>query len=339
MARFLLIVAAGFGFLLTVGLANLLVPVLCGARKWSAHFHKKKRFKGASWRASKNGIPTMGGLCIILATILSVAGVGAGLSFGQIELVREDWLTQVNLAVSTAFLFAMIGFADDFIRIWRNQPAGLPEFLKFVLQSTVVGIALVLYGQNGYLSTATMMPIVGYFEFGDLFYLLSFVFTLFFVRSVEKTDGIDGMCTSCSFISVLGLLVLSVSFGCFEASIFPAALAGSLLAFLFWNFYPAKISMGSTGSLFLAGAMFGIAQGLNWPGLLWLLGLPYFVEGLFSLVQFVYYMFTGKRIFSNAPCHVFLAKKGWTPIGLIYLFSGISVLGVVFALMLVRLGQ
>ncbi len=340
MARFLLVVAAAFGFLLTIGFANLLVPILHGVqlRKRKGHIKPKKKQQGISWRASKKGIPTMGGLCIMFATLLSVSAVRVGLAMAQPELVNEQWLNQVDLAIFAAFAFGLIGIVDDLTRVARNQPAGLPEFLKFMLQAVAVAMVLMLYGESGYLNTATMMPVVGYFDFGDAFYGISFVFTLFFVRSVEKTDGVDGLCTSCSFITLLSLVVISVTFGSFEAAIVPTALAGALLAFMFWNFYPAKIAMGSTGSLFLAGAMLGIAQGLNWPGLLWVLGLPYFAEGFFSLLQFVYYMFTGKRAFSAAPLHVLLAKKGWSPIGLIYLFSGISIMGVAFALLFIRLG-
>ncbi len=339
MARFLLIVATGFSFLLTIGFANLLVPVLHGVYSKTKHIKpKRKQFRGISWRASKKGIPTMGGLCIMLASIFSVVCVSIGLEMGQPELVDIAWTQQVQLAVFTAFLFGSIGIADDLVRVARNQPAGLPEFLKFVLQSAAVGVTLLVYGENGYLNTAVTMPVVGYFDFGDAFYAVSFAFMLFFVRCVEKTDGVDGLCTSCSFITMLGLVVISVFFGSFEATVFPAALAGSLLAFMFWNFHPAKISMGSTGSLFLAGAMFGIAQGLNWPGLLWVMGLPYFIEGIFSLLQFVYYLFTGKTIFSAAPFHVFLGKRQWTEIGLIYLFSGISVMGVMFTFLFIRLG-
>ncbi len=312
MARFLLVAATAFGFLLTIGFANLLVPMLHGVQKRGQHPPQKGRFRGVSWRASKKGIPTMGGLCIVLACLLSVAAVGMGLGIGQAALISIDWTQQVRLAVITAFAFGVIGMLDDLTRVARNQPAGLPEFLKFVLQSVVVGFVLVMYQGNGYLSTATMMPVVGYFDFGSAFYPISFAFSLFFVRCVEKTDGIDGLCSSCAFISILGLVVFSVSFGSFEAAIFPCALAGSLLAFLFWNFHPAKIAMGNTGSLFLAGAMLGIAQGLNWPGLLWVMGLPYFIEGIFSLAQFLYYLFTGKRAFSSAPLHVLLAKKGWS---------------------------
>ncbi|MFI3169305.1 MAG: phospho-N-acetylmuramoyl-pentapeptide-transferase [Faecalibacterium sp.] len=280
----------------------------------------------------------MGGLCILFATLLSVTVTIMGLTLGQSEFLQTDWTQQVRLAAITALLFAVIGAGDDITRIRRNQPAGLSEFIKFLLQSLAVGVVLVLYSVSGYLNTATVLPVVGYYDLGNAYYLVAYVFALFFVRCVEKTDGVDGLCTSCAFISVLGLLVLSVYFGSFEASIFPAALAGALLAFLFWNFHPAKISMGSTGSLFLAGAMFGIAQGLNWPGILWVLGLPYFIEGIFSLIQFICYLCTGKRIFSAAPLHVLLAKKGWSEFGLIYLFSGISVMGVVFTLLFIRLG-
>ncbi len=340
MARFLLVVAAAFGFLLTVGFANLLVPILHGVQFSIAKKATKPRRKaqGISWRASKKGIPTMGGLCIMLSTLLSVIAVRIGLAMVQPELINEQWVNQVDLAIFAAFAFGIIGICDDLTRVARNQPAGLPEFLKFMLQAVVVVVVLLIYGQHGYFSTATMMPVVGYFDFGDAFYPVSYAFTLFFVRSVEKSDGVDGLCTSCAFITLLALVMISVLFGSFEAAVVPAALAGALLAFLFWNFYPAKIALGSTGSLFLAGAMVGIAQGLNWPGLLWVLGLPYFAEGFFSLVQFVYYMCTGKRIFSAAPLHVLLAKKGWSQVGLSYLFSGISVMGVAFAMLFIRLG-
>lgn len=337
MERFLLVMGAGFGFLLTIAFANLLVPILHDVHKKVDTTVPKRKQKGISWRASKKGIPTMGGLCILFACLLSVVALDVGLTIGESEIIITSWTQQVSFALLIAFLFASIGMLDDLTRVARNQPAGLPEFLKFVLQGIAVMLMLVLYGGAGLLSTTTILPVVGAVDMGDAFYCITFVFSLFFVRSVEKTDGLDGLCTSCAFITVLGLLVFSVYLDSFQSAIFPTVLAASVLAFLFWNFYPAKISLGSTGSLFLAGAMLGIAQGINWPGLLWVLGLPYFVEGLFSLLQFCYYLFTGKYAFSNAPFHVYLSKKGWSPSGLIYLFSGISVMGVVFALLMVRL--
>ncbi len=339
MERFLLIVATGFGFLITIGLANLIVPILFFAQKNQPVQKAKRQHKGVSWRASKKGIPTMGGLCIVFASLLSIVAVDVGLNIGESEIIITSWTQQVTLTVMVAFMFGAIGMADDAIRMLRNQPAGLPEFVKFMLQAAAVGISLLLYWQYGYLSTATILPVFGYTDLGGVFYPLSYLFALFFVRSVDKTDGVDGLCSSCAFISVLGLLVFSVTLGSFEGAVFPAALAGSLLAFLFWNFYPAKISMGSTGSLFLAGAMLAMAQALNWPGLLWVIGLPYFIEGVFSLVQFVWYLCTGKHILAQTPLYALMMQKGWSQTGLIYLFSSVSVLGVMFAMLLVRMGE
>ncbi len=330
MARFLLIVAAAFGFLLTIAFANLLVPVF--------RFAKNKRVQGVSWRAQKAGLPTMGGLCFVLASLLAIVIAQVGLALVEPEMLEADWTLRVQLAVASAFLFGAVGFVDDLVQLVRKQPAGLTALLKYLCEAAVTLIVMELFARCGMLSSEAIFPVVGYVNFGTLYYPVLFVFAMFLVHSISLTDRVEGLCISCSFVTLLGFATIAVLVNEFEAALFPSALAGCLVAFLLWNFYPAKIHMGSVGNLFLAGAIFGVWGTLNTPGLLLLFGIPYLIEGVFAWMQGVYYLIRRKKLFPAATLSGILFEKGWGATKICCAFGGISLASVLFVVLFMRLG-
>ncbi len=332
MARFALVAAAAFGFLLTIAFGNLLVPLLQAVKGG------KKVLKGVPWSAYKGSKPTMGGLCFILASVISLGIVGSAVMFAEPLLLGMDWMGETQLVLYSAFAIGVVGFIEDIVCQRNKAGAGLPTLVKWALLALAILVIMLIYWQNGLLVSTVVLPVLGVVDLGITYIPMLFFVTFLFVRSVDGTEGISGLCSSTIFLILLALCSICVLLNSFELAIFPAAIAGSLLAFLFWNFPPAKIHMGSTGSMFLAGAVFGIIQILNWPGLLVLLALPYWFEGLSVIIQRFSIRFFHKKIFRAAPFHNFLLERGWSEVKVIYAFCGFALVGVFLSIIFLRLG-
>ncbi len=332
MARYALVAAAAFGFLLTIALGNLIVPILQAMRSG------KKVLKGLPWSAYKGAKPTMGGLCFILASIISLGIVGSAVMFAEPLLLGMDWMGETQLVLWSAFAIGAVGFVEDIVRQRNKAGAGLPTLVKWALLALALLVLMLFYWENGLLSSTVVLPFFGFVDFGVSYIPILFFIVFFFVRSVDVTEGISGLCSSTILLILLAVCSMCVLLNAFELAIFPAALAGSLLAFLFWNFPPAKIHMGSTGSMFLAGAVFGLVQLLNWPGLLLLIALPYWFEGFSVIIQRISIRFFHKKIFRAAPFHNFLLERGWSEVKVIYAFCGFTIIGIVLSAMFLRLG-
>ena len=152
------------------------------------------------------------------------------------------------------------------------------------------------------------------------------------VNSVNLTDGIDGLATGVTMPVALFFTAAAALWGYQELGIFAAALFGGLCAFLLYNFYPAKVFMGDTGSLFLGGAVCGMAFALDLPMVIPVVGLIYVVEVLSDIIQVVYFKKTGgKRFFRMAPLHHHLEMGGWSENKLFCVFSGLTLLLCVLA--------
>ena len=145
------------------------------------------------------------------------------------------------------------------------------------------------------------------------------------VNAVNLTDGIDGLATGVTIPVALFYMAASAWFGKNDLAVLSAALAGGLAAFLLYNFHPAKVFMGDTGSLFLGGMVCGLAFALDIPLVLPIIGLVYVVEVLSDIIQIVYFKKThGKRFFRMAPLHHHLEMGGWSETKLFCIFSGIT---------------
>ena len=153
-------------------------------------------------------------------------------------------------------------------------------------------------------------------------------------ESVRIADGIDGLCCGTAFAAQLGLMLCMTILGWFPLAVFPAALAGALMAFLLWNFPPARLRLGSVGSLFLAGALGCAPLCIGWPDLALPLGLPYWLEGGMVAVQIVVYQTTHgkKQLFRTAPLHRWMELRGSSAVQIFYTFCVLALLGAALAL-------
>jgi phospho-N-acetylmuramoyl-pentapeptide-transferase len=145
------------------------------------------------------------------------------------------------------------------------------------------------------------------------------------VNAVNLTDGVDGLCGSVTVPVMVFFAAAAIAMGKFEVALLPACLIGGLVGYLFYNWHPAKVFMGDTGSLFLGGIVCGLAFALNMPLILLLVGLVYIMETLSVILQVGYFKLThGKRIFKMAPIHHHFEMCGWREVKIVFVFSALS---------------
>ena len=227
-----------------------------------------------------------------------------------------------------AMVYGLIGFIDDFAKIRKKENTGLTAGWKFLLQLAAAIAFLALLRYFGYLSPNLYIP---FFQVGlKLPWVVYLVFAAFVivgcVNAVNITDGLDGLAGSVTLAVAVFFAVLSVFWDKGSVGIFAGALAGGLLGFLIYNFYPAKVFMGDTGSLFLGGAVCGLAFAMDAPLVLIPVGIVYIIETLSDIIQIGYFKLThGKRVFRMAPLHHHLELGGWSEVRIVLTFAGITV--------------
>ena len=282
---------------------------------------------GPSWHSVKAGTPTMGGVMFILATALGILTVGF-----------EDML-QGRFLHLFVFLFALafgaIGFLDDWEKLKKRQNLGLTARMKFLLQLLAALLFVVLMERFHIISSRVYVPFFNrYLTFPRwLYYVASAFIIVGTVNAVNITDGIDGLAAGTSIPVFLFFVALVFETGRHaELGVFSSSLLGGLVGFLFYNFNPARVFMGDTGSLFLGGALAAMAFAYDMPLILVTLGFVFLVETLSDIIQVVYFKIThGKRVFKMAPFHHHLEMGGWTgkkwrEKELFLLFTGVSLL-------------
>ena len=284
---------------------------------------------GPTWHQTKQGTPTMGGLMFIIGVLVGIVAGYSLLLNSEPTLMEEGYKNQsVSLLISvvTAMVFGIIGFVDDYIKVVKKRNLGLTEKQKLVLQFAVTTGFLLAQYSIGHINTAVTIPVIGQFDLGYFYYPIVFAGIIFMVNAVNLTDGIDGLCSSVTFVVALGFFMISASYGYYSNSIFACALAGALAGFLIWNFYPAKVFMGDTGSMFLGGSVVAMAWAVNRPEVLVIIGIIYTCEALSVVIQVTYFKLThGKRIFKMSPIHHHYEMSGWSEIKIVYVFSAVAV--------------
>lgn len=303
-------------FAISLGLGKLLIPAL---RALKAGQSIKEI--GPTWHMSKQGTPTMGGLMFL-------AGIGIAVLVGGWGAMLRGSYTHLVVYLF-ALVFGVIGFVDDYEKVKHHHNTGLTAIQKFLLQLAASVAFVVLLRHMGLLSPNLYIPFWG--KELILSWPVYMVFAAFVivgtVNAVNITDGVDGLATGVTIPVALFYTAVAAWYGYMEVGTLAAALAGGLVAFLFYNFHPAKVFMGDTGSLFLGGAVCGLAFALDIPLVLPVIGAIYVAEVLSDIIQVAYFKLThGKRIFRMAPLHHHFEMGGWSEVKLFSVFSGITVL-------------
>ncbi|MBQ1546724.1 MAG: phospho-N-acetylmuramoyl-pentapeptide-transferase [Clostridia bacterium] len=294
---------------------------------------------GPSWHKSKQNTPTMGGLMFIVGILAATAVTCLCYKMAQKDyIVLRLRAAQVFGGFLMAFLYGAIGFVDDYISIKKKRNLGLTAKQKLAVQFTVAFLylfAMRFFGDD----TRTIVPFVGLVNLGFFYYILSAVFIVGIVNAVNLTDGIDGLCGSVTMFVSAFLMVMAGVSGFEGENIYCAAIAGGCLGFLVWNFNPAKVFMGDTGSLFLGGAICAAAFALDVPILLVPLAVIYLAEMFSVMLQVTYFKLThGKRIFKMTPIHHHFEMSGWSEVKIVIVFSAVTFLAGIGTLLLFLFG-
>ena len=318
---FLVFLAVVFAMVVTMVLTPLWIKFLK-----SSHIGQQVRADGPESHLVKQGTPTMGGLMFIIGSAAAVLLLGwpdfAAGRFGG------------GFVLLFALVFGVIGYIDDYVKVKKHQNTGLTAPQKFLLQLAAAIVFTVLMRNHHYLTPDLYIPFVNVTL--SLPWPVYMVFAAFVmvgtVNAVNLTDGVDGLATGVTIPVMLFYVAVSAWYGRSDLITAAAAMAGGLSAFLIYNFHPAKVFMGDTGSLFLGGAVCGLAFALDIPLVLILVGIIYILETLSDILQVGYFKLThGKRIFRMAPLHHHLELGGWSEVKLFCVFSGVTLLACVLA--------
>lgn len=298
-------------FLISVVFCPILIPFL---RKLK--FGQTEREEGPQSHLKKNGTPTMGGL-VILASILLTS------------LIYIGKFTEILPVLFMTLGFGLIGFLDDYIKVVKKRSLGLTPLQKMALQFIVTGVFIYYYFKIAGLDTSIKIPFVsgdGFVMPTWLFIIFVFVVVLGTVNGVNFTDGLDGLASGVTVIVATFFTIAALSL---NPSMTPitGAVVGSLLGFLLFNTYPARVFMGDTGSLALGGFVSSIALMLHMPLFIVIIGLIYLVEVLSVILQVGYFKLThGKRIFKMAPIHHHFELCGYSETQVVAAFSIVTAL-------------
>ena len=293
---------------------------------------------GPKWhKAKKQGTPTMGGIMFIIA--VSVCFACAVILFGPLggkNFAGEDRqeLVRAVSGLIMAVMFGFMGFLDDFIKVKKKHNEGLTVMQKIVIQVLIIAAYFATLYLSGMTRTAILFPWGWTWELGWLYYPIMGVVILYLVNAVNLTDGIDGLAGSVTVPVALFFAVVGSWWGYEnDLGVFAAAMVGGLIGFLVYNFHPAKVFMGDTGSLFLGGAVAGLAFAYDMPLVLLLVGIVYICETLSDIIQVAYFKAThGKRIFKMAPLHHHFELCGWSEVKLVTIFTLVSAVFCMLAL-------
>ena len=286
-----ILIAALVSFAVSAIAGKLLIPIL---RRMKAGQSIKE--DGPTWHMSKQGTPTMGGLMFILGILVAIVLIGWP------DIARGDF--RAVFVFCFALVFGVIGYLDDYEKVKKHENTGLTAGPKFLLQLAAAIAFTALLRHFGYLAPHLYIPFANVTV--ELPWMLYMVFAAFVmvgtVNAVNITDGVDGLSSSVTL-----------------------PVAAFFSAVLLYNHYPAKVFMGDTGSLFLGGAVCGLAFAFDMPLILILVGIVYIAETLSDIIQVVYFKAThGKRIFRMAPLHHHFEMGGWSEKKVVAVFALVS---------------
>lgn len=325
------IVTALVAFVLSERLGKILIPVLHRLK-----FGQTIRDEGPAWHKAKQGTPTMGGIIFIGAMLIVVLPAMLVCQlFLPVKIVTDAdtvaTVTRLFAGLVMAIGFGLIGFLDDYIKVVKKRNLGLTSRQKLLMQIALSGgYALLVYLTGG---TQIEVPFYGTWTAGLWFIPIAVFIIVAMTNATNLTDGVDGLCGSVSVIVCLFLLILcgdSLGYG-----MVTVAAAGAIGGFLVWNFHPARVFMGDTGSLFIGGVLCAVAFGIGRPLLLLPMGIVYFFETVSVMLQVGYFKLTGgKRLFKMSPLHHHFELCGWSENKIVAVASLTAIAGCTVALLI-----
>lgn len=299
--------------LISFGISVILCPIIIPFLK-KLKFGQNVREEGPKEHLKKTGTPTMGGLIILSAVVLT-------------SLIYIPDYHKIIPVLFMTLGFGLIGFLDDYLKIVMKRSLGLRAWQKMALQIVITAVFayyLINYTDVG---NDMLLPFTGgfqngkYLTVGNLFVPMLFFVVIGTVNGANFTDGLDGLATGVTIMIAVFFSVVSILY---KTGLEPitGAVVGSLLGFLLFNVYPARVFMGDTGSLALGGFVAATAYMMKMPIFLLIVAFIYMVEVLSVMIQVTYFKLTGgKRIFKMAPIHHHFELCGWSETRVVTVFS------------------
>lgn len=301
------ILAVMLGFIVSALLGLIAVPILKNfkiGQKISTYMNFSHR--------GKEGTPTMGGLIFIISTILVMAFL---LITGRVEFTNE-----LMIVMFVFVSYALIGFLDDFLSIKRGHNEGLTVMQKLLLQLVVALVFFYLYIKNGGSTDLVVSTLGIHIEMKWLYGLFILFILVGSSNAVNLTDGLDGLAAGLSAIAFIAFSLISLMVGYTDMGIFTLVLTGTLIGFLIYNGYPAKVFMGDTGSLALGAVMGTVAILTHREITLFIVAFVFVIETLSVIIQVFWYKTFKKRIFLMTPIHHHFEKLGWHELEIVRMF-------------------
>ena len=268
-----------------------------------------ERNDGPASHLKKQGTPTMGGIIMIIAIIISVTCTYILMNtLGKLDIARK-LLPLLLITIG----FGMIGFIDDFKKLVLKNTEGLNPKLKMLgllIISVIYTMFLINYANIG---TEIIIPFINYNLLLPIWIYIPFTIFVMLAatNAVNLTDGVDGLAGSVSAIMITAISIIAIKMGYESISVFGAIVVGCCAGFLIYNFYKAKVMMGDTGSLLLGGVISSMTIYLKLPLILIIVAIIPVLETLSVIMQVLYFRKTGKRLFRMSPLHHHFELSGW----------------------------
>ena len=311
-----LLIAGAIAAVVVILLAPLCIPILHRLK-----FGQSIREEGPKSHQKKSGTPTMGGIFLI-------AGIVAA------TLLQAEWNVEIFLALFILFGHFILGFIDDYLKVVRKHNQGL--LARYKLLGQIIIVIVTTFVASALLTDfnpTIWLPLVNVTIDAGSLYL---PFMLFVVvgasNAVNLTDGLDGLASGCMAIAASCYAVICLLTGHDDLAIFCAATVGACIGFLKFNFHPAKVFMGDTGSLALGGAFAAVGILSRTEVLLAVVGFVFVCEALSVIIQVISFKSTGKRIFRMSPLHHHFELGGWSEVKVVFVFWTVGLIAGVLGL-------
>ncbi|WP_127166048.1 phospho-N-acetylmuramoyl-pentapeptide-transferase [Veillonella sp. CHU732] len=270
------------------------------------------REDGPQAHLAKAGTPTMGGLFMMLALVITVC-------------IVPPYSVTLWMLLFLTLGHGALGFSDDFIKAVKRRNLGLTAKQKLLGQAVLAVIFCYISIAYAALPTTLWIPLVDItIDLGYAYYILAFIIILGTTNAVNLTDGLDGLATGISAIAGAAFAVVGLLVGSLSVTFFGIVVSAVCLGFLYFNANPAKVFMGDTGSLALGGAFAGMAIATKTELLLIVIGFVFVVEALSVILQVASFKTRGVRIFRMSPIHHHFELGGWSERKVVYVFWAVS---------------
>lgn len=308
MTQFLIAGAIAAGVVIL--LAPICIPILHRLK-----FGQSIRAEGPKSHMVKSGTPTMGGIFLI-------AGIVAA------TLIQADWNAEIFLALFILLGHFILGFIDDYLKVVRKHNQGLLARYKLAGQILIVIVTTLVASELLIDFNPTIwLPVVDVtINAGGWYVPFMFFVVVGASNAVNLTDGLDGLASGCMAIAASCYAVICILTGHNDLAVFCAATVGACVGFLRFNFHPAKIFMGDTGSLALGGAFAAVGILSHTEILLAVVGFVFVCEALSVILQVISFKSTGKRIFRMSPLHHHFELGGWSEVKVVFVFWMVGLL-------------